>query len=63
VSDDFLTNLESTAVVNAKDGVKAIGVLQHKRYLRVQLVSTGVTSGATLLARALLHNTRHAPVS
>ena len=63
VSDAFLTNLESTAAVSAKDGVKAIGVLQHKRYLRVQLVSTGVSSGATLLARALLHNPRHLPVA
>lgn len=64
VPDDDLTNLESTADFSATDDdlVKRIGYVGGKRFLRLTLVSTGVTTGGFFTAMALLGHARTAAV-
>lgn len=54
VADEDLLGLEADAAVSAANTVKRIGYIGHKRYVRLSLVSTSVTSGATLGATAIL---------
>lgn len=52
------------AIVAADDNVvEKIGVISKKRYVRLSLVSTGVTSGGTLAAVAILGHPHLAPVA
>ncbi len=65
VADADLTVTEaSVAFVAADDNtVKKIGYLGNKRYVKLSYVSTGVTSGGTLSAIALLGGASQAPVA
>jgi hypothetical protein len=54
VADEDLLGLEVDATIAAANTVKRIGYVGHKRYVRLSLVSTGVTTGATLGAVAIL---------
>jgi allantoicase len=65
VADDFLIGTEANAVFVATDDnkVKTIGYAGKKRYLKLTLTSTGVTSGGTLGATAILGHPKSAPVA
>lgn len=54
VDDEDLLGTEVAATIAAANTVKRIGYRGHKRYVRLSLVSSGVTSGATLGAVAVL---------
>jgi hypothetical protein len=45
--------------IGAANTVKKLGYVGSKRYIRLSIVSTGVTSGASLSAVALLDRGRH----
>ena len=63
VADDDLTILEADAAIGAANTVKKIGYVGHKRYVKLSIVSTGVTSGANIGATAIRGHARHNPVS
>jgi hypothetical protein len=63
VADDDLTILEADAAIGAANTVKKIGYVGHKRYVRLSIVSTGVTSGANIGATAIRGHARHNPVA
>lgn len=54
-----------SAVFAATDdnAVKRVGYIGKKRYVRIRIVSTGVTAGGTLSAVAVLGTPSHAPVA
>lgn len=54
VDDEDLLGTEVAATIAAANTVKRIGYRGGKRYVRLSFVSTGVTSGATLGAVAVL---------
>ena len=54
VADEDLLGLESAAAIGAANTVKRIGYRGHKRYVRLSIVSAGVTTGATIGATAIL---------
>lgn len=61
IDSSLLTNTIANATFTDSDdnAVKKIGVVNHKRYVRLSLVSTGTSSGGTLGAvarKADLHN-------
>ncbi len=49
-----LVGTPALAVLNTANSVKKIGYVGNKRYVRLQQVSTSVTSGATVGATAIL---------
>lgn len=53
-TDDELLGLESGAALNAANGVKNIGYRGNKRYVRLSVAPSGVTSGGTVSAVAIL---------
>lgn len=56
--------LGSASFVAADDNtVKRVGYIGKKRYVRIRIVSTGVTTGGTLGAVAVLGTPSHAPVA
>jgi hypothetical protein len=63
VDDKFLIGLESEAVISAANTLRKIGYVGQKRYIRLSIVSTSVTSGATLGASAILSHPNTAPVA
>lgn len=55
--------LGSVTIVDTEDNTaKRIGYIGKKQYVRLRVVSTGTTSGATLLAIACLSTPHHRPV-
>jgi len=52
---------ESGAAITANSQIKRLGYIGKERYVRLQIVSTSVTSGATLSALAVLSNPSNAP--
>jgi hypothetical protein len=52
---------ESGAVITANSQIKRLGYVGKKRYVRLQIVSTSVTTGATLSALAVLSHPSNAP--
>lgn len=65
VADDFLIGTEANAVLVATDDnkVKTIGYVGKKRYVKLTITSTGVTSGGTLGASVILGHPISAPVA
>ena len=63
VADDDLIGLEADAAIGAANTVKKIGYVGHKRYVKLSIVSTGVTSGANMSAIAIRGHARHNPVA
>jgi hypothetical protein len=63
VSTDFVigTYADATFVAADDNTAKKLGYAGKKRYVRLQLVSTGVTTGGTLSASAIVGIPRHAP--
>ncbi len=65
VADTDLTVTEASVAFIATDDnvVKKIGYLGNKRYVRFSYVSTGVTTGGTLSALAILGHASQQPVA
>lgn len=63
VADDYLVGLESETTLSTANSVSKIGVLNFNRYVKISVVSAGVTSGATVGALAILGSPRTAPVA
>jgi hypothetical protein len=63
VADDDLIGLEADAAIGAANTVKKIGYVGHKRYVKLSIVSTSVTSGANMSAIAIRGHARHNPVA
>lgn len=55
--------LGTEAAISAANTVKKIGYNGHKRYIRLQVVSTSVTSGANISATAIRGHARSNPVA
>jgi hypothetical protein len=63
-ADFIIGDVADARFVAADDNaVKKIGYAGKKRYVRLEIVSTAVTSGGTLSASALLGHPRHAPAA
>lgn len=54
VADEDLVGTEAGAAISAANAIKRIGYVGHKRYVRLSIVSSDVTSGATIGATAVL---------
>lgn len=59
VDDQFLTETEANSALSAV-GVKAIGYVGHKRYVRLKIVASSVSSGGSIAAQSILQIPRHA---
>jgi hypothetical protein len=62
VADDFLIGTEASAALSAA-GVTRIGYVGKKRYVKLSLVSTSTSTGATLDAVAVKGSPRHSVVA
>ena len=63
VIDQFLIGTEAEALLNTANTIKSIGYVGKKRYVKLSLVSTSVTSGATASATGILSNAYSNPVA
>lgn len=63
VDDSDLVGTEAGAVISAANTVKKIGYVGTKRYVRLSVVSTSVTSGATVGATAILSRPAVGPIA
>jgi hypothetical protein len=63
VADDFLIGTEAEATVDATSEVKTIGYTGDKRYVKLSIVSTSVTTGGTITGLASLGSPLVAPVT
>lgn len=61
-ADDIVGTLAATAA-SAANAVKRVGYVGNKRYVRVNIVSTSVTSGATAGVLAVLGRASVAPTA
>ncbi len=62
VTDGFLIGTEAEASLNTANTIKSIGYVGKRRYVRLSIVSSGVTSGATVSATAILADAVKRPV-
>ena len=62
VADQFLIGTEAEAQINTANTIKTIGYVGKKRYVKLSIVSTAVTSGATVSATGILANANVKPV-
>ncbi len=60
---NITTGQEAAATIAAANAATRIGYIGTRRYVRLSIVSTGVTSGATLGAIAVLGMPRLAPTA
>lgn len=63
VDDTHLIGTEAAAAVDADDEITTVGYTGLKRYVRMQVVSTGVTTGASLYGVCILGHPEAAPVT
>lgn len=63
VDDNDLVGLEVDAALSVANSRSRIGYVGKKRYVKLSLVSTSVTSGLTAGATAILSSARHNPVA
>lgn len=63
VADDDLIGTEAEAALSAAHSRSTVGYVGKKRYVRLSLVSTSVTSGLTAGASAILGSAKHNPVA
>jgi hypothetical protein len=54
---------ESGAVINANNQIKRLGYVGKQQFVRLQIVSTSVTTGATLNAVAVLSHASNLPTT
>ena len=57
------TGQEAAAALSADNSVKKIGCTSLKRYIRLSIVSSGVSTGSRISAVAILGNPDQAPVA
>ena len=58
-----LIGTEAEALLNSANTCKTIGYIGKKRYVKLSLVSSGVSSGATATANAILSDADSNPVA
>ena len=58
-----LIGTEAEALLNSANTCKTIGYIGKKRYVKLSLVSSGVSSGATATANAILSDAYSNPVA
>lgn len=63
VADEDLIGLEADAALSTAHSRSRFGYVGKKRYVKLSLVSTGVTTGLTAGASVILGNPRSAPVA
>jgi len=63
VADEDLVGLEADAALSTADSRARFGYIGTKRYVKVSLVSTSVTTGLTAGASVILGNPKSAPVA
>ena len=63
VDDNDLIGTEASAALSTAHSRSSIGYVGKKRYVKLSLISTGVTSGLTAEALAILGNARSNPVA
>jgi hypothetical protein len=63
VADEDLIGTEANAALSAAQSRSIIGYAGKKQFLKLSLVSTGVTSGLTAGASAILGSAKHNPVA
>ena len=63
VDDDNLIGLEADAALSVAQSRSRIGYIGTKRYVKLSLVSTSVTTGLTAGASVILGNPKSAPVA
>jgi len=63
VDDDNLIGLETDAALSVAQSRSRIGYIGTKRYVKLSLVSTSVTTGLTAGASVILGNPKSAPVA
>lgn len=63
VADDDLIGTEAEAALSAAQSRSTVGYVGKKRYVRLSLVSTSVSSGLTAGASAILGSAKHNPVA
>jgi len=63
VDDDNLIGLETDAALSVAHFRSRIGYIGTKRYVKLSLVSTSVTTGLTAGASVILSDAKHLPVA
>ena len=63
VDDDNLIGLETDAAISVAHSRSRIGYIGAKRYVKLSLVSTSVTTGLTAGASVILGDAKHLPVT
>lgn len=63
VADDDLIGTEADAALSAAQSRSTVGYVGKKRYVRLSLVSTSVSSGLTAGASVILGSAKHNPVA
>jgi hypothetical protein len=63
VADEDLVGLEANAALSTANSRARFGYIGTKRYVKVSLVSTSVTTGLTAGASVILGNPKSAPVA
>jgi hypothetical protein len=63
VADEDLVGLEADAALSTANSRARFGYIGTKRYVKLSLVSTGVTTGLTAGASVILGNPKTAPVA
>jgi len=63
VADEDLVGLEADAALSTANSRARFGYIGTKRYVKVSLVSTSVTTGLTAGASVILGNPKSAPVA
>lgn len=63
VDDDNLIGLEADAALSTAQSRSRVGYIGTKRYVKLSLVSTSVTTGLTAGASVILGNPKSAPVA
>jgi hypothetical protein len=63
VDDNDLIGTEALAALSTAQSRSIIGYVGKKRYVKLSLVSTSVTTGLTAGASAILGNPKHLPVA
>ena len=63
VADDFLIETEANTAISTANTIKSIGYNGSKRYVKVSIVPSLVTTGATAGAIAILGHPNKSPVA
>ena len=62
VADDFLIETEIATAISTANTIKSIGYVGGKRYIKLSIVASVITTGATAGALAILGHPNYSPV-